>query len=376
MFKFVVFLAIVAVVTADLARMPVYKHENFKKTSKHIRAELINLRTKYNLGKPQSGVLEEMYNSMNMNYYGKITIGTPPQDFLVLFDSGSSNLWVPSSHCWFWDVVCKKHNQYNHDDSSTYVANGESISISYGSGSMGGFLSTDTVSVAGLDIKSQTFAEAMSEASNFMDSNFDGLFGMAYQSLANDDVVPPFYNMWSQGLVDSDVFSFYLARDGTATEGGELIFGGSDATKYVGDLTYVPVSSEGYWQFEVTSATVNKESLCDNCQAIADTGTSLIVAPYDAYLSVNAEIGAVENDDGNYVVDCDSVDTLPDVSFVIGGTTFTLDSSAYIVNVDDSCMSAFTYLGTDFWILGDVFIGKYYTEFDLGNNRVGFAPVA
>ncbi|XP_061396560.1 lysosomal aspartic protease-like [Musca vetustissima] len=376
MFKYFALSAIVlAVASAELVRVPIHKHENFVKTAKDIRAEKSVLATKYHLGQRRDITDEPLENSLNMAYYGDITIGTPPQKFVVLFDTGSSNLWVPSSRCWIWDIACKKHNQYNHDDSSTYVANGEQISISYGSGSMSGFLSQDDVTVEGLTIKNQVFAEAMNEPGNsFTDSNFDGIFGMAYQSLAEDNVVPPFYNMYLQGLVDADMFSFLLNRDGTSTDGGQLILGGVDSSLYTGDITYVPVSQQGYWQFEVTSGAINGQSICDNCQAIADTGTSLIVCPSAAYETLNTEIGGTYNEDeGAYYVDCSAVDTLPDVTFVIGGTTFTLPPSAYIVEVDGQCMSSFTEMGTDFWILGDVFIGKYYTVFDFGNNRVGFA---
>ncbi|ALC48631.1 CG33128 [Drosophila busckii] len=371
MFKSLALLAVLlAVASAQLHRVPVHKEKNFVKTRGNILAEISHLRAKYNL--PQArAVEEELNNSMNMAYYGAITIGTPPQSFKVLFDSGSSNLWVPSNQC--PSDACQTHNQYDSSASSSYVANGQSFSIQYGTGSLTGILAEDTVDVNGLTIASQTFAEATNEpGTNFNNANFDGILGMAFEQIAVDGVAPPFYNMVNQALVDNPVFSFYLARAGSSQEGGELIFGGSDASLYSGALTYVPISQEGYWQFTMASASAEGNSLCDNCQAIADTGTSLIVAPANAYELLNE----ILNVDDEGLVDCSTVSSMPTINFNIGGTNFPLEPSAYIIQMNGNCQSSFQYMGTDFWILGDVFIGQYYTEFDLGNTRIGFAPVA
>lgn len=67
----------------------------------------------------------------NAQYYGEINIGTPEQAFNVIFDTGSSDLWVASVNCL---DTCGRHPKYDSSLSSTYVANGTDFRITYGSG--------------------------------------------------------------------------------------------------------------------------------------------------------------------------------------------------------------------------------------------------
>ncbi|XP_011210080.2 lysosomal aspartic protease [Bactrocera dorsalis] len=373
----VLVLCLALVADAALVRVPLNK-PNKRRSIKNYSTNLAVLRSKYNSNFVATS--EQLSNYLDDQYYGPITIGTPPQNFNVLFDTGSSNLWVPGAPCASTDEACLTHNTYDSSASSTYQANGQSFAIAYGSGSLTGYLAVDTVTFNGLSISEQTFAVATSEpGTTFLYSEFDGILGMGYQQIAVDNVVPPFYNLYTQGLIDSPVFAFYLTSNGTSTQGGELTLGGVDSNHYVGELTYVPVVSEGYWQFNMDSVIINGEYICDECSAIADTGTSLLAVPTDIYESVQNAIGAQLSSDEAYYVDCSVVSSLPTISFGIGGTTFSLSGSDYIVESDDEngdvvCMSAFQDAGTNFWILGDVFISKYYTVFDLGNNQVGFAP--
>ncbi|PVU91721.1 hypothetical protein BB559_004025 [Furculomyces boomerangus] len=330
------------------------------------------------VGSAQYGV--PISNYLNAQYYGEITLGTPPQKFQVIFDTGSSNLWVPSKKC--SSIACFFHAKYDSQASSSYKANGTDFEIRYGSGSIKGVVSNDVLSVGGLDIPNQDFAEATEEPGlAFIFGKFDGIFGLGYDTISVGKVVPPFYSMINSGLIDEPIFSFYLNDNdkGDQAEPSELIFGGFNPSLFKGDIHWANVRRKGYWEVDLESVKFgNEEITISNTGAAIDTGTSLIALPSILADLINKEIGAKKNFAGQYIVECDTIPSLPDFTMTFNGKPFVLKGSDYVLNVQGQCMSGF--MGMDIpeplgpiWVIGDIFLRRFYTIYDLGNNRVGFA---
>jgi len=382
--RIVLVLVLVTYLSEAIIRIPLHKVDKTarQKIAEYAPAKLEGL-TDFQLS--DDSHKELLKNYLDAQYYGEITLGTPGQKFTVVFDTGSSNLWVPSSHCSITNIACWLHDRYRDTQSSTHTNNGKVFAIRYGSGSCDGYLSGDVLTVGGVAIN-QTFAEIIHEPGiTFVAAKFDGILGMAFGRISVDHVPTVFDNMIAQKKL-KPVFSFYLSRDASAGVGGEITLGGIDHSRYTGDITYTKVTREGYWQFNVDKMDVggaNSTMICPNgCKAIADTGTSLMAGPVKEVTDLNYKLGGTPIMGGQFIVDCAEVPTLPTVDIYIEKRKFSLKGEDYVLQIDQAGqkMCILGFMGMDIpapmgplWILGDVFIGPYYTVFDVENKQVGFA---
>jgi len=327
-------------------------------------------------------------NFEDSEYFGPISIGTPPQNFMVIYDTGSSNLWVPSVKCnseLF--PACKNHSKYDAKKSSTYTADGERLILPYGSGVCSGVLSHDVVGFGNYSIKNATFGEITIEPGHiWVESPFDGICGLAFPAIAMpaaNPPPPPFDDLMRMKVLNKNEFSFYLStQHGSDKDTSALILGGTDSKYYSGSFSYFKAQKyEGllaYWLIHGDDIKIGGSSmdsckdLVGHCNFVVDTGTSVITGPHTKVNPIIEKIGNVSSN-------CDGVDQLPTITFVIGGKNFDVEPSFYVLKVDDGNGNLECQLGImaldqlGLWILGDPFLRKYYSVFDRQLNRVGFA---
>ncbi|XP_029378590.1 gastricsin [Echeneis naucrates] len=383
--KCLVAVLVCVVLTEGLVKVPLLKQKSMRQAlrEKGIELPYQDPALKYQPTEFASSANMYINNYADNTYFGAITVGTPPQSFQVLFDTGSSNLWVDSIYC--NTEACNTHKKFNPQQSSTFRGTGQTFYLPYGAGSLNGVFGYDTVAVGGFVINNQEVGLSTNEpGENFVVAQFDGILGLAYPSISVGGATPVMDNMISLNLLDADMFAFYLSGGGQ--QGSVLSFGGVDNSLFQGEISWTPVTSQSYWEIGVEGFRINSQETgwcSQGCRAIVDTGTSMLTVPHQFLGDIMQAIGAQEKQYGGFSVDCSQVGNLPTLTFVISGVSFPLPPSAYITQDGyNTCSVGLTptYLpapgGMPLWIFGDVFLRQYYSVYDRTYNRVGFAAAA
>ncbi|KAJ3203813.1 hypothetical protein HDU82_006284, partial [Entophlyctis luteolus] len=308
-------------------------------------------------------------------YYTTTATLGKSQSFNFDLDTGSSDVWIRGPSCTSSDGSCGTSGQATFSTSDSSVSKTSSKwTTSYGSGEVSGNIYSGNVTLAGVAAKIN-FGVSTSETGF---SYIDGLWGLAYSSI-NEISGGNFVS--AAGISN---FSFYLSNVANG-DTGELTINGADSSKYNGTLQYVPISSQTYYQFNPSGATLTVGSTTiaftnTGNGAIADTGTSLWYMPNAMANSLNSAIGATySSSEGVYVIACSKATTGPTIKFTLNKVVITIPPSIYVLNESGTCFSGITRIGTvtstsgPAYIFGDTFLRAAYTVFDVANSKLGFA---
>ncbi|KAK9703208.1 aspartic proteinase precursor [Basidiobolus ranarum] len=319
--------------------------------------------------KPLSTVITvPLTNRRNLYYYGEIGIGVPAQPINVLFDTGSSDLWVPSV------VLPEVDNRTYSFDSSlseTYKFLMKPIELEYSRGKIKGILSQDVVHVGGLKIYPQPIIEATELSKEFRNYRFDGVFGLGSPLNSVSFERRPMQILTRLYPTIRSIFAFSLKS--TAGD-SSITFGGYDHQAFEGPIHWISVISASLWEIPVDQLFIGETPLIesqDRHSIIVDSGSSMLVGPKYHIDVIHREIGA----DKKGHLECSKINTLPILSFFIEGSEFHLSPTDYVSVTNNKCKTVFREDKQEDpqWVLGVVFLRKYYSIFDCDKRRIGFA---
>eukprot|EP00929_Paragymnodinium_shiwhaense_P058447 TRINITY_DN29266_c0_g1_i1.p1 TRINITY_DN29266_c0_g1~~TRINITY_DN29266_c0_g1_i1.p1 ORF type:complete len:776 (-),score=119.25 TRINITY_DN29266_c0_g1_i1:144-2471(-) len=335
---------------------------------------------------------------MKSEYTGLIGVGTTREgkaqfQARVVFDTGSTNLWVASVLCQQSPCDNGKGDLFYNpsksvtEESYTGGRSGD-IDIMFGTGELKGPLHVDTYRVGPMVVKQQPFAMIREMTGDVFSSfQFEGILGLAFKSLSFGGITPFFERVIEQKLLKNNEFAFYLNAD--SDQPSALLWGGVDRDLYEGPITMFPVVQLHYWAVELVEFKIGSKSLggtrhknSNLRKLIIDSGTTYFTAPSDLYSQVVSRMPEAA---------CADVEDYKPLTYVLrgkNGDTFELivTQETYMIGSsgdEGSCRPAFMALDVSekygpALILGEVFMRHFFTVFSRGDGnpnqaRVGFA---
>lgn len=365
--------------------------------------------------------------SFKTSYSGVLKVGSPAQDFRVVFDTGSGHVVIPAAEC--TSETCMKHMRYDITASQTALAINadgrpvgemtDQIAIGYGSGEVTGEFVRDKVCLGeNLCVSANVVMAIEMSPQPFKSFNFDGIVGLGLSSLAIADSFSLFRTLIKSNSLQMPHFGVFLT-EGEEGEDSEIAFGGHNVDRLLEPLQWVSVDRPefGHWEVHIKAIRIDGQTLrmCEDgtCRGVVDSGTSHlgVPAPY------NTEVSELLQRPAGDLLDCRLVQA-PEIEIELDSINLTLHSRNYMRRlplrdgvtvgsptgvvveggpqnnspatvhsgtglpedevVSRHCSPRITRvsipepLGPKLFILGEPVLHRYYTVFDYASLKVGF----
>lgn len=307
----------------------------------------------------------------HIQYVIRIGIGTPPQYFSPLIDTGSTNTWIVSSSC--RSDTCANVHKFD-ENSSTFVPldpqEHAEIKIKFGTGIIVGKPASENFEIQGDVVKNQVFGLVEREIPDRSDHNvfkmikFEGIVGLGFPDMAWNSSLP-LYDNYSKTVGADLIFSLYFSND---KEYSALLIGGVDPCFYSGEIKMLPLVREYYWEVSLLELWVGDRKLCcdEDSYVIFDSGTSFNTLPHDEFATFKTLVPS-RNCNGNLV---SVLSGYPIIKYVFaGGISVEIKPEQYIFIAKETCKPAYMQINVPSrdgkaYILGtSAFMKHFYTVF-------------
>jgi hypothetical protein len=287
-------------------------------------------------------------------------------------------------------------NAFDSRKSTTFSSSNRPWQVTWGTGVgvsvsqtewCSGVIAQDTVTIAGLTVPKQSMGLINKQSRTLFEwTGLEGIIGMGFKGSSAVGGRAFFQTLIDNKQLDP-IFSLFLTPKSIG--GAQLTLGGVDSTKYTGRINYVPIDGRrGSWNITrgFQSITVNgKPSNVVVRSAIADSGTSNMVAPVRDARAIYAMISPsiiLLDPKGAWAIPCSELPNLnATITITMGGIGYTIPSKEFSVGpfpgkpgMCQTLINSPTI--APFWIIGGSLLKYYYTVWDMGNTKLGWATTA
>ena len=313
-------------------------------------------------------------DGQDFSYFASMKFGSKQTPMYMLIDTGSANTWVMGTEC--TSASCQIHNLFGPPDSTSLNVTKNPWSLTYGTGSVSGFVAGDSVAFANYSVD-LGFGIATTASTDFNSYPMDGILGLGR---ASSDILgtPTLMDVLDKkNELASNIIGIHLQRNSDGAKDGQITFGAVDKTKFKGEISYTKALANGNWEIPVGDSSVNGISTkLVSKTAIIDTGTSYVLMPPTDAEALHALIpGSVANGE-YYNIPCTAT---ADVQFTFSDVAYSVSPKDYIGkptgNLCTSNIIGHQAFGPNEWILGDVFLKNVYSVFDYDKERIGFGTM-